>query len=163
MALPHSDLCEKETSARPQPRERSPPNPESASSFSAPCTGALHFSRAASSANAATAHSPEFGANSMQAVECGAAPEPWRSMAALDRTETRNGPPCSPGVPPVAAKGTRHSLAGSTVQPSSEMDREASSSSTTLKGTNFAPRQRTLGDASGGHRLRGGTTKLTSP
>jgi hypothetical protein len=39
----------------------------------------------------------------------------------------------------------------------------AASDSTTLKGTNRAPFQRTLDDGGGGHRFRGGTTSKVSP
>ncbi len=50
--------CHSGVSERPQPRERSPPNPESASSSSALRTGASHRDAAASSANCTMVHSP---------------------------------------------------------------------------------------------------------
>ncbi len=98
-------------SARPQPRERSPPKPESASRRNAAFTGSVHRSRASSSRNATRLHKPQPGANSMQAVEMRLGLPVRRSTAALLRTLVRNGP----GVP----AGTRHSLGPSSDHASS--------------------------------------------
>src|SRR5713101_7272543 len=54
---------------RPQPRDRSPPNPESASSRNADCTRPCQRSFAASLENEMTAHKPAPALNSRQAVE----------------------------------------------------------------------------------------------
>ncbi len=132
--------------------ERSPPNPESASRRSAAVTGPFHCSRAIHRRETPRRiHRPASGANSRHAVECGGnARSPSRSTAALDRTETRNGP-CAPC-------GTRHSLAPSTVQASSEI--RAAVNQVIDDAERHEPRAfpAHLGRGGGGHRVRGGTT-----
>src|SRR5258708_1414826 len=59
--------------------------------------------------------------------------------------------------------GTRHSLGPSISQPSSFTPFPATSASTTARGTNRAPFQRTFEDADGGHRFPGGATNKVSP
>src|SRR5258706_1435869 len=104
---------------------------------------------------ATIAHGPLPGVNRRPGVERGATGAPARPPAALDRTDVTKGP--------AAPEATRVSLAPSMVQPSSEMARPATSDSTTPSGTNRAPFHRTLADAGGGHRLRGGATNSVSP
>src|SRR5690242_12124624 len=145
-------------SARPQPWERLPPNPESASSRNAAVSGAVHRACAALLSKCTAHHNRLPEVNSRHAVECGETDSPSRSTAALDRTDARNGPGAA-GV----LKGSRHSLGPSMIQPSSEIPFPDASDSTTLNGTNRAPFQRTLEDGGGGHRLLGGTTSNVSP
>src|SRR5882762_7997309 len=142
-------------SHRPQPRDRPPPKPESASSRNADWTGARQRASAGWPENETTVHSPAPALNSRQAVECGATPAPKRSTAALERTPIRKGPP--------RPWGTRHSLCPSSDQRSSSGTPPLSRSSTSGSGMNFAPFQRTLGEAAGGHTLLGGTTNPVSP
>src|SRR5665213_35668 len=145
-------------SARPQPWDRLPPKPESDSRRKAAVSGLVHCSCAALLEKWHVHHKPLPGVNSRHAVECGETDSPSRSIAALDRTETRNGPGTG-GV----LNGSRHSLGPSMIQPSSESALPAASDSTTLSGTNRAPFQRTLEDSGGGQRFRGGTTNNMSP
>jgi hypothetical protein len=94
-------------SDRPQPRDRSPPNPLSASRRNAALIFSDHLSRAASSANETTVHNPDPARNSMQPVECRSLVPVRRSTPAFERTVVRNGP----GFP----AGTRQSLGPSTL------------------------------------------------
>src|ERR1035437_421625 len=76
----------------PQPRDRSPPKPLSASNRKAAFTGSCHWSRAASSRKPTTVHRPHPSRNSMQAVACRSLQPLKRSTAAFQRTLVRNGP-----------------------------------------------------------------------
>src|SRR2546425_548299 len=73
--------------ARPHPRERSPPNPESANSRNADFTRASHVA----SETSKTPHQPAFEENSRQAVRWDSVAPVTRSTAAADRRETRKG------------------------------------------------------------------------
>ena len=65
----------RESHCAPQPSDRSPPKPASASHRKADCTRPLHCSCAASSAKPTAAHSPAPSLNSRQAVSCGSSAE----------------------------------------------------------------------------------------
>src|ERR1019366_9431411 len=92
----------------PQPRDRSPPKPVSASSRKAAFTGSCHSSRAASSWKPATVHSPHPSRNSMHAVAWRSQEPLRRSTAAFQRTLVRKGPALPAGTRQPLAPSTLH-------------------------------------------------------
>ena len=79
-------------SERPQPRERSPPKPVSASSRKAAFTGSVHARGPLRRGKRRPSTSPRPARNSMHAVECRSVAPVSRSTAAFQRTPVRNGP-----------------------------------------------------------------------
>jgi len=145
-------------SERPQPSERSPPKPVSASTRNAALSGSDQRASAASSAKLTTPHSPAPGANSRHAVRWISTAAPLtRSTAPCERRATRNGPERSPG-----SDGSRQPDSPSRNQRLSWRAFSATRSRTSESGTKRALRHRTLGDGGGGHRLRGGGTNWIS-